>query len=175
MRSRRCLVSDVVSGLLAKLDELETAAKRALAGYPAPEYNMESAYLTRVWQADYHKVIAVMTREPTPEQLAARTVNPRRELVADCGPANVYPAEHMALNDPHSVLRLCRAHRDLIKHFEAARTKAVTLAAERAHPTLVMEAHGATTALHHALRILARGLSVEETEDSVTPGNVKST
>jgi hypothetical protein len=160
------MTDDLVSGLLAAIEQRETAAKRALAGYPADDYNMESAYLTRVWKSRYHEVEAVMTREPTPEQLAVRTRNPRVELVADCGPANVYPARHIALNDPQSVLRLCQAHRKIIDMYQQAKARPVCREGREARLRGLdhASAMGRLTTLGLALQVLAEGYGLTEGE-----------
>lgn len=106
-------MTDLAKWLLEQIAEDELTAKRALAGHPATAFDMSNAYMTRVWRARYHEVVARMTQEPTPQQLAVFLpgVNPRVEKVADCGPANVYPAKHIAAWDPARVLAECDAKR----------------------------------------------------------------
>jgi len=160
-------MSDLVSRLLAKLDEVERIAKAGAVGYPSSEYNMDSAFMTRRWESRYHEVWAVMTQEPTPEQLAARTRDPRHELVADCGPANVYPARHMALHDPQTVLRLCQAHRDIIDMYVEAKARPVVREGREAKLRGLdhASAMGRLTALGLVLQALAAGYGIQEEDN----------
>jgi hypothetical protein len=112
-------VDDLIARLTAAIDETEMAARAALAGYPSEwgGYDgCEPATMSSVWQARYHEVFQVMTEEPSAAFIArhlpgADVERMKRRKVADCGPANVYPAQHMARHDPASVLRGCAADR----------------------------------------------------------------
>lgn len=105
----------LVEFILARYDERERAARDALLGFPtdAAQQGMErplepnelgKATLRERWFSRYHRVVQAdawpPSREPTP--------------VADCGDANVYPAWHIALNDPAYVLADIVAKREIV-------------------------------------------------------------
>jgi hypothetical protein len=125
-------VSDVVSGLLAKLDSLERIAESAS---PGPWH--ANAEHDEVWAVD---------DIPVAEGFALSN-NQLRNTV-----------DHMVAHDPLAVLRLCRAHRDLINAYTGA------VFTQSCHPEYEGN-NGYVQAMRDTLRIVARGLGVEETED----------
>lgn len=119
-------MSDVVSGLLAKLDEEEAAANRM--GHANPD------------DGGYYSCPAVHT-EPYGDL-------PWGEDACDCG----------LKQRRESVLRLCQAHRDIVNAYGGA------LFTQECHPEYEGN-NGYVRAMRDTLRILARGLGVEETTD----------
>ena len=118
------MTDDLVARLTAVLDETVNAAQAALAGYPSTMgggyEGCEPSIMSSVWQAAYHEVFQVMTEEPSAAFIArhvpgASVERMKRRKVADCGPANVYPAQHIARHDPASVLRGCAADRKVLE------------------------------------------------------------
>lgn len=116
-------MDDLITRLTAAISETENAARAALAGYPSSMGNgyegCEPAVMSSVWRAAYHEVFQVMTEDPSAAFISrhrpgASVERMKRRKLADCGPANVYPAQHIARHDPASVLRGCAADRKLI-------------------------------------------------------------
>lgn len=107
-----------MSRLLAQLDQLETAAVRALAGHPS---KTDMADRPLRWSHSYHEVLQVDDDPDTEKRLT---------LVADCGRGNVFRARHVSIHDPKSVLRLCRAHRDIVELLDVVATLARGLGVE---------------------------------------------
>lgn len=101
-------MSDLVSGLLAKLEAKERKAQSALGTFWPPEGD-ESVPGDGEWtfQGDYDG--PRVRAEQTGADVAACLMDDyeHTRISAEDG-------EHIAENDPRSVLRLCRAHRDLI-------------------------------------------------------------
>ena len=94
----------------AQLDADERKAIQALTGVPRlltgePPPNVR-------WYARYHRVI-----QQDPDRLTAAV------LVADCGPANVYPAQHIAAHEPARVLRQVAAMRLIVEDYVAWRRR----------------------------------------------------
>lgn len=112
-----------VEALRAQIAQDELQAYRAMLGYPEriDRLNeLEPATLTVRWSARYHQVVQRMVQEPGAGWLARRQAIAAKnvvyhwktpELVADCGPANVYPAKHIAAWDPVRVLAECQSKR----------------------------------------------------------------
>jgi hypothetical protein len=131
--------ADVVRRLIAVLDEIERLAGLASPGPWRPN-------------AEHDEVLA--GDDETVCDGFALSNNQLRNTV-----------DHIVLNaDPESVLRLCRAHRDIIERYQKAAAKPDELMAQRAHGVDVLIATGAANALLDIVRDLARGLGVEETE-----------
>lgn len=109
-------MSDLVSGLLARLDEIEKVAKAA----PFDPYKIHV---------------------DNPED----------------GP-------HIRWHDPASVLRLCRAHRDIIDMYGQAKDQPVAESVRHSKGRGLdhASAMGRLTTLGLVLQALARGLGVEE-------------
>lgn len=74
---------------------------------------------------------------------------------ADCGFDQVYHGEPCACAVPDAVLRLCWAHRDLINAYTGA------VFTQECHPEYEGN-NGYVQAMRDTLRIVARGLGVEE-------------
>lgn len=121
-------MSEVVSGLLAKIERLERAANEAMSGsgrwVGGPRRNHPGYEVAELRSGWVHTQTA-------------------RGLSA-----------HIAANDPESVLRLCRAHRDLVKAYIAARD----------NPDRRTDAalHLAFNLLRQVVETIARGLGVAE-------------
>jgi Family of unknown function (DUF6221) len=108
------VTDDPLARLKAGLDEDEARAKEALLGFPltpgVPEPNIPADH----WYASYHEVTQ---GAPWVDRQAQR---PKRIPVADCGAANVYPARHIARQDPGRTLRRVVAHRKILARYEQA-------------------------------------------------------
>jgi hypothetical protein len=169
------MCGDLVFRFSETLDELERVARQALLGWPVmigeDLSGLEPALLTAEWTHRYHEVLQRMTQEPSPEWLERRrrisTLGvPIRwdapEKVADCGPANVYPARHIARWDPQAVLRLVKSHRAVIVAYTEAQEHAALLLRGRAHGATVLEADGVARGLRIALENLAAGFGITE-------------
>jgi hypothetical protein len=120
-------VADVVSGLLAKLERLEAMAREA-AKYSASSWRSPSSAVVDLGTGDLDALV------PVP-------ASPIAYLMVD--------------HDPDSVLRLCRAHRDIVNAYGGA------LFTQGCHPEYE-DNNGYVQAMHDTLRILARGLGAEE-------------
>lgn len=144
-------MSDLVSGLLAKLDGLERLARSATAGpwryNPGKEWHQPTALaFPPGWR-------------PCGEEFVGAGPLDATVGVAATGPADhpqsMADAAFIAANGPDAVLRLCRAHRDIIDEWRQAQ------AAADADPVDVSARIGAFSFMI-ALRVLARGLGVRE-------------
>jgi len=159
----------LVSALLARLDELEKAAQAAT----------QKPWGVREYDDSYSmSAIAVTTNDadedPGPEDVVAVTLlqTPHAAVVYDgMWREN---AVHIAANGPLAVLRLCRAHRDLIARHKPAPWTYYDVANDTEEERLYCEtcAVGASCSCCLScedrkwpcdeLKILARGLGVEE-------------
>jgi hypothetical protein len=125
---------DLVSDLLAKLDEEEAAANRM--GHANPD------------DGGYYSCPAVHT-EPYGDL-------PWGEDACDCG----------LKQRREAILRLCRAHRDLIDMYVQAKDQPVAESVRHSKGRGLdhASAMGRLTTLGLVLQVLARGLGVEETD-----------
>lgn len=104
--------TDLAAWLLEQIAEDRQAALAALRGYDDQPwmdcYNPEPRPAdTERWTAKYHEVRQVDRLAPGPGR--------KKRLVADCGPANVYPAAHIRRWEPARVLAECEAKRRIIE------------------------------------------------------------
>lgn len=70
-------------------------------------------------------------------------------------------ANHIYLNDPAAVLRLCQAHREIVTAYLTAQGQVAKLMADRAHGQDVIEAQGVANGLDLAVQSLAHGYGIE--------------
>jgi len=146
----------LVSALLARLEELEKAAQAAT----------QKPWGVREYDDSYAmSAIAVTTNDadedPGPEDVVAVT------LLQTPHAADVYDgmwrenAVHIAANGPLAVLRLCRAHRDIIDEWRLAQGY-VNRMPGTAPNSIAHNAHRSAQRLYRCVEALARGLGVEE-------------
>jgi hypothetical protein len=131
-------MTDLVARLLDKIEEFEFAAKTAVANEGGGR-----------WVSNGEVLFAVR-RDGGECPVAAS--------VTEAGWAEETGA-HLTINDPDSVLRLCRAHRDIIERH------AETPVAPGRRETTCVECGSVSGWPCPTLRDLARGLGVEETTD----------
>lgn len=130
-------MTDLVSRLLAAIDERDTKARAAIAHAGGGTWYVSVKGDGDVRVEDTGSCVAL---------------GPYGGGLYDEGP-------HMVANDPDSVLRLCQAHRDIVARYEHARERSTT--APEAERILW---HTRAIALIDVMDALARGYGVEDGE-----------
>lgn len=144
----------LVSALQARLDHVEQLALAAQGRQWDDDYD-EQRPVESVWSVDQDGQVSEWA---TGDTIAACTRDDWEHTALREG-----VAPHIAANGPQAVLRLCRAHRDIIELYQGA------LHTRSCHPDHDGN-NGYVWALEHTLTALARGFGVEETtgNDQVT-------
>lgn len=151
-------MSDLVSGLLAKLDSLERLAHAATAGpwryNPGKEWHEPTALaFPPGWRPRGEEFVGAGPLDAT---LGVAATGPADH------PQSMADAAFIAANGPESVLRLCRAHRAIVGEYQ--RLKGELDDARDTPPDLANFVALGTQVrtLKAVLGALARGLGVEE-------------
>jgi hypothetical protein len=151
-------MSDLVSGLLAKLDSLERLAQAATAGpwryNPGKEWHEPTALaFPPGWRPRGEEFVGAGPLESTVG-------------VAATGPADhpqsMADAAFIAANGPDAVLRLCRAHRDIIEMYQQAKARPVQRDRGKLRGLDHASAMGRLTTLGLVLQSLAEGYGLQE-------------
>ena len=154
-------MSDVVSRLLAAIDERERLARAATSG--PWRYNPR-----KEWHEPTALAFPPEMRPPGEEFVGAGPLD-ATVGVAATGPTghpqSMADAAFIAANDPQDGLRLCQAHRDIVDEWAKRKQMADQLAAERYVGDAVIAAEAIVAALWAAVTLLARGYGVEDGED----------
>lgn len=145
---------DLVSGLLAAIEQREKLAEAATAG--PWRYNPG-----KEWHAPTELAFPPEMRPPGEEFVGAGPLD-ATACVAATGPTDhpqsMVDAAFIAVNDPQAVLRLCRAHRKIIEQYCDAQLHAELAVTELGGANSV----GRAAALLTVVEALAEGYGLSE-------------
>ena len=171
---------DLVAGLLSAIEQREKAALAASSDWERPSPDGGEHWL---WVRSGHydplidEPVDLDAEDPevehiadgnpvslrSVEEYATQSVGPLPHFVVNGeGETAPGPAWHIVMNDPRSVLRLCRAHRTIIEQFEHVRWVATRLIERNCSMGLCVVQQRAVNELERVLRALAEGYGLRE-------------